>query len=109
MECGTCGQERYLSQPHLVQAGKGGEMTRDFIARLRHSGCGGRPRSIELVTNVSGFATVRRVVLMRARVCPVCEATMTDRQAHDRFCRCSPPRPNCPQVERRHPPRSRFG
>jgi hypothetical protein len=109
MECATCGQERYLSQSQLVRAGKGGEVTRDFIAGLRHSGCGGRPRSIELVTNLSGFATVRRVVLMSARVCPVCEATMTERQAHDRFCLRSPPRPNCPRVGHRYPPRSRFG
>jgi hypothetical protein len=64
LECGVCGQVRYLSQRHLVHAGKGDQLVRDFVARLQHEDCGGRPKRVELVTRVPGIARSGRSIVL---------------------------------------------
>jgi hypothetical protein len=40
-------------------------LIRDIIARMRHDGCGGRPKLVELVTGIEGASSrpVRKIVL----------------------------------------------
>jgi hypothetical protein len=66
MECATCGQERYLSETHLTLVGWGDLPIGDFIKRLRHEGCGGEPKLVELLTGIPGSSSgrVRRIVLV---------------------------------------------
>jgi hypothetical protein len=65
MECVTCGRERYLSETHLSLAGWGDLRVGEFIKRLRHEGCGGAPKLVELVTGIAGSSVrVRRIVLV---------------------------------------------
>jgi hypothetical protein len=62
--CDRCGKARMLDQAHAT-AGQGNMRLRDFIARARHEGCGGRAARVELITGVEGVPSrpVRRIVL----------------------------------------------
>jgi hypothetical protein len=53
-----------LNQAH-ASAGQGNLRLRDFIARARHEGCGGRALKAELMTGAEGVSSrpVRRIVL----------------------------------------------
>ena len=64
-ECEKCGWERYLAETHLTLDGMGDVRVGDLIGRMRHSGCGGQPNLVELVTGVVGVTsnTLRRIVL----------------------------------------------
>jgi hypothetical protein len=63
MECATCGRERYANEVHLPYWHDA--TLRDIIARMRHDGCGGRPKLVELVTGIEGASSrpVRKIVL----------------------------------------------
>ena len=52
-----------LNETHTPQSDK---LIRDIIAKLRHDGCGGRARRVELLTGIEGASNrpVRRIVLM---------------------------------------------
>ena len=65
MECEKCGRERHLSETHLSLGGMGDVRIGDLIGRMRHSGCGGNPKLVELVTGVVGVTSnpMRRIVL----------------------------------------------
>jgi hypothetical protein len=66
VRCERCDQERYVSQAQLIRKGLGDEPVRLFIGRLRHEGCGGRPKTVELVTDMPGLSRepVRRIGLV---------------------------------------------
>jgi hypothetical protein len=65
MECAACGRERYLAETHLTIAGHGYERVGDLIRRLKHEGCGGKPKLVELITGIPGSsAWLRRIVLL---------------------------------------------
>jgi hypothetical protein len=67
VQCERCDGERYVSLDHLIRRGPGHELVLLFIGRLRHDGCGGRPKLVELVTNVPGVSSkpIRRIELIR--------------------------------------------
>jgi hypothetical protein len=68
MECGRCGRERYLAETHMTLAGKGDIVVRHIIPRLRHDGCGGAPRLVELITGIPGIHPhIRRIVFVDVR------------------------------------------
>jgi hypothetical protein len=50
IECAKCGRERYLADTHLTLDGMCDVCVVDPIDRMRHSGCGGQPNLVELVT-----------------------------------------------------------
>ena len=64
MECERCGQERYTSEVHLPQW-KDARLS-EIVLRLSHEGCGGRPKVVELVTDVVGGRQIlpRRIRLL---------------------------------------------
>jgi hypothetical protein len=63
MVCGQCGRERYLSETYTTLSGTGDLPISRLIARLRHDGCGGEPKFVELITDVPGVGRpVRRIV-----------------------------------------------
>ena len=64
IECERCHKVRMLNEIH-VTAGQRNMPLRDFIARARHDGCGGRAVKAELLTGVEGVSSrpVRRIVL----------------------------------------------
>jgi hypothetical protein len=50
---------------HLTLAGWGDLQVGAFIKRLRHEGCGGAPKLVELATGIPGSGVqVRRIVLV---------------------------------------------
>jgi hypothetical protein len=64
IECDRCGKVRMLNEAH-VTAGQRRMLLRDFLARARHEGCGGRALKAELMTGAEGVSSrpVRRLVL----------------------------------------------
>ena len=63
IECDRCGKVRMLNGAH-VTAGQRNMPLRDFLARVRHEGCGGQALRAELLTGSEGVSSpVRRVVL----------------------------------------------
>ena len=65
MECSACGREKYLAETHLTIAGHGDRRVADLIGRLKHDGCGGKPKLVELITGIPGSsAWQRRIVLV---------------------------------------------
>jgi hypothetical protein len=65
MECAACGREKYLAETHLTIAGHGDRRVGDLIRRLKHEGCGGKPKLVELITGIPGSsAWQRRIVLV---------------------------------------------
>jgi hypothetical protein len=64
IECDRCGKVRMLNQAHATAA-QGNLRLKDFIARARHEGCGGRAARTELVTAADSTSStpVRRIVL----------------------------------------------
>ena len=56
IECATCGRERCLDETNLTIAGHGDRRVGDLIRRLKHEGCGGRPKLVELITGIPGGA-----------------------------------------------------
>jgi hypothetical protein len=62
--CDRCGKGRMLNEAH-VTAGQRNLRLRDFIARARHEGCGGRAAKAELMTGADGVSSrpARRIVL----------------------------------------------
>ena len=67
IECDRCGKVRMLNEAH-VTAGEGNLLLRNFLARARHEGCGGRAAKAELMTGAEGVSSrpVRRIVLRGA-------------------------------------------
>jgi hypothetical protein len=66
MECERCGQERFVNQVHQRAIWQDATVA-EVIARMHHedAGCGGRPKLVELVTNVTGGTQpVRRIRLL---------------------------------------------
>ena len=64
MECERCGQERYTNQVHMPAIWKDARLS-EIVLRLIHEGCGGRPKVVELVTNVAGGSQpTRRIRLL---------------------------------------------
>jgi hypothetical protein len=64
VECATCGRERYLAETHLTIAGHGDRRVSDLIRRLKHEGCGRKPKLVEFITGIPGSsAWQRRIVL----------------------------------------------
>jgi hypothetical protein len=53
MECAVCGRERYTNQVHMPSVWQDA-MLQQIVERMHHEGCGGRPKLVELVTNVAG-------------------------------------------------------
>jgi hypothetical protein len=50
---------------HLTIAGHGDRRVGDLIRRLKHEGCGGKPKLVELITGIPGSsAWQRRIVLV---------------------------------------------
>jgi hypothetical protein len=65
IECERCARERYLAETHLTLAGFGDQRLGDLLAKMRHDGCGGRPKFVELLTGIPGASRpVRRIVLI---------------------------------------------
>jgi hypothetical protein len=64
IECDRCNKVRMLNQTH-VTPGQSNLRLRDFLARARHEGCGGRALKAELLTGAEGVSSrpVRRIVL----------------------------------------------
>jgi hypothetical protein len=62
IECDRCGKVRMVNETHTPQRAT---PIRDIIARMRHDGCGGRARKVELITGIEGTGSrpVRRIVL----------------------------------------------
>ena len=62
--CDRCGKGRMLNEAHVSGAQRNMRL-RDFIARARHEGCGGRAAKVELLTGVESASSgpVRRIVL----------------------------------------------
>jgi len=62
--CDRCGKGRMLNEAH-VSPGQRNMRLRDFLARARHEGCGGRAARAELMTGAEGGSSrpVRRIVL----------------------------------------------
>jgi hypothetical protein len=69
LQCERCDRERYVSEADLMEKGLGDEPVRLFIGRPRHEGCGGRPQTVELVTNIPGISSkpIRRIESVAAR------------------------------------------
>src|SRR5215813_6382787 len=53
MECERCGQENFLNQVHMRAIWRDATIC-CTVARMHHEGCGGRPKVVELVTDVAG-------------------------------------------------------
>lgn len=64
MECAVCGRDRYLNETHLTIAGHGDRRVADLIGRMRHEGCGGRPKLVELTTGIPGSSVWQRSILL---------------------------------------------
>jgi hypothetical protein len=67
IQCDRCGRERYLSERHVTLAGRGDMLVGELVEKkLRHEGCGGRPKLAELVTDIPGSSSgsVRRILLI---------------------------------------------
>jgi hypothetical protein len=64
IECDRCHKARMLNEAHMT-AGQRNLRLRDFLARARHEGCGGRAARAELLTGTEGASSrpVRRIVL----------------------------------------------
>jgi hypothetical protein len=64
IECDRCNKVRFLNEAHATPA-QGNMRLRDFLARARHEGCGGRALKAELLTGSEGVSSrpVRRIVL----------------------------------------------
>jgi hypothetical protein len=56
IECAACGRDRCLAETNLTIAGHGDRRVGDLIRRLKHEGCGGRPKLVELITGIPGGA-----------------------------------------------------
>jgi hypothetical protein len=49
----------------MTLAGFGDQRLGDLLAKMRHDGCGGRPKFVELLTGIPGASRpVRRIVLV---------------------------------------------
>ena len=64
LECDRCGKERLLNETHISEAQRRTRL-RDFLARARHEGCGGRAAKTELLTGTEAASggPLRRIVL----------------------------------------------
>jgi hypothetical protein len=64
LECDRCGKAVMINEAHSNQRQRALPL-RDFLARMRHNGCGGRAAKVELLTGVEGVSSrpVRKIVL----------------------------------------------
>jgi hypothetical protein len=64
IECDRCGKVRMLNQVH-ASAAQQNMRRRDYLARARHEGCGGRAAKAELLTAADSASSgpLRRIVL----------------------------------------------
>jgi hypothetical protein len=70
--CDRCGKERLFAEAHAAL--QRAMLIRDIIARMRHDGCGGRGRRVELLTGGEGASSgpMRKIVLLStSRACSV--------------------------------------
>ena len=64
VECDRCGKPTMINEAHCTQRQRALPL-RDFLARMRHDGCGGLAAKAELLTGVEGANSrpVRKIVL----------------------------------------------
>jgi hypothetical protein len=64
VECDRCGKPTMINEAHCTQRQRALPL-RDFLARMRHDGCGVRAGKVELVTGIDGASggPVRKIVL----------------------------------------------
>ena len=60
MECDRCGREHYTTV-HMAAIWQGAPVA-EVIARMHHEDCGGRPKLVELVTDVAGGSQPTRQI-----------------------------------------------
>jgi hypothetical protein len=79
--CDRCGKDRMISETHATAAQRDMPI-REIIKHMRHDGCGGRARKVELLTGVEEVSSrpVRRIVLFDADI---------DRKAQNQWPGCS--------------------
>ena len=67
VECDRCGKPTMINEAHCTQRQHQRALPlRDFLARMRHVGCGGRAAKTELLTGVDGVSPadpLRKIVL----------------------------------------------
>ena len=66
VECDRCGKPTMINEAHCTQRQRQRALPlRDFLARMRHDGCGGRAGKVELITGIDGASSrpVRKIVL----------------------------------------------
>ena len=63
IECDRCGKVTMINEAHHKSRQR--MLLRDFLARMRHQGCGGGAGRAELLTGIDGVSSrpVRRIVL----------------------------------------------
>jgi len=69
VECDRCGKPTMINEAHCTQRQRQRALPlRDFLARMRHDGCGGLAAKAELLTGIEGANSrpVRRIVLREA-------------------------------------------
>ena len=66
VECDRCGKPTMINEAHCIQRQRALPLL-DFLARMRHDGCGGRAGKVELVTGIDG-ASSRPAARTRRRV-----------------------------------------
>jgi hypothetical protein len=59
--CGRCGKDRLVNEAHVRRRDL---PIRELIAKLRHDGCGGQARRVELLTGIEAASSrpVRKIV-----------------------------------------------
>ena len=64
VECDRCGKPTMINEAHCNQRQRALPL-RDFLARMRHDGCGGLAAKAELLTGIAGVNSrpVRKIVL----------------------------------------------
>ena len=64
MECERCGKERFVNQVHQRAIWQDATVA-EIVSRMNHEGCGGRPKVVELITNIAaGSQPTRRIRLL---------------------------------------------
>jgi hypothetical protein len=65
IECDRCHKVRMVNEAHVTAAQRGLTL-RNFLARARHEGCGGRAAKAVLLTGVESASSgpVRKIVLL---------------------------------------------
>ena len=61
--CGRCGKDRMVNEAHVRRRDL---PIRELIAKLRHDGCGGQARRVELLTGIEAASSrpVRKIVVL---------------------------------------------